>query len=1381
MKRFPLCIEALESRIAPAAAIFELSSLNGANGFKLNGVAPGDFLGRSVSDAGDINGDGFGDMILGAPLADPNGLYSGASYVVFGKATGFDREVELSDLDGTNGFRFAGFGPDDNSASSVSAAGDLNGDGFGDLIIGARSAGRTQGRPGESYVVFGKRSGFSPDLTVSMLDGANGFTLVGGSPYAEFGSSVSAAGDVNGDGFDDVIVGAPKSQISPGVYGASYVVFGKADAFAPRFVVSSLTGANGFRMTGRGSGSAVTGAGDVNGDGFDDLLIGVPDANRYSVPGATAGYVVFGKAGGFASNLDLSTLDGTNGFKMNRIQTGDNAGRTVSGAGDFNGDGFDDLIIGAPYIGPAGARIGNAYLIFGKASGFNPSFDLANLNGANGFKVTGAALGDNAGYSVSGAGDINGDGFNDVIIGAGGAAPHGTRSGSTFVIFGTARILPTNLDLAALDAANGFRLNGVAFAEFSGNSVSGAGDVNGDGLDDLMISAPYAEPHGRSSGTTYIVFGMPQSISINDVNVVEGASATSIASFKLSLSGSSTRPVTVKYATVDGTATASDDYVAVAPTTVTFAPGEVTKNVSVTINGDRTFEPDETFLVTLTDPTNATLAAPQGHGTIVNDETLPAISIADASVVEGADGIAFAGFAVTLSHPSSQPIAVKYATANGTATASEDYTPVALTDLTFTPGEISKFVNVAVKGDLLYEADETFRLVLSTPTNATVVDGEGEATLINDEDLPNVHINDTSVLEGASGVTLATFTVFLTGASAFPVTVEYTTTDGSAVAPDDYTAMPPVTLTFNPGELSKTINVAVNGGTVFEPNESFFVNLANPTNGAIGDGQGEGTILTDELRPAISISDASVTEATTRPTIAFFTVTLSAPSSETVSVEYATIDGTATSPEDYAALQPTSLVFQPGEVSKTVGVTVKSDAIFEVDESFFVALGNPTNAALSDARGEGTIFTDETLPVLSISDASVTEGGSGMALAPFTITLSGPSSQPVTVAYATFDGTASALADYIPVGLTNVVFAPGEVAKTVVVSIVGDRVAEAHETFSVKLSAPVNATLGNAHGEGTILNDDVLVRISSNGRKASFTDNDGDPVTIKTNRGTLDQENFVFGPDGALLVLDLLPSGNAAEFANAAIAISTKGFSAGAGDGLVNLGAINANGVDLGKVKVEGNLGGIVAGDADATRPAIGMLTVNSLGRIGGAIEGVNAHSAIHGAIGVLKVKHDVIGATVAIEGNLIPATSLEAVALKKLQIGGSIADSFIGVGFNGLGTATNPDVQVGAVSVVGDWRTTSLAVGLADSTNDGFGRNDALIPGGSPAFVAKIASVVIRGAVEGSAIDGDFFGITAQQIGRLIAGGSRPPLSAGPNEFLLDPVNGDFRVVDFA
>ena len=226
-----------------------LGSLNGSNGFRLDGVAEDDRLGDSVSTAGDINGDDFDDLIVSAALADPNGNYSGSSYVVFGKAAGFSAVMDLSSLDGSNGFRLDGGTAYDMAGSSVSNAGDINGDGFDDLIVGAPENISTPNSDysGSSYVIFGKASGFEAVTDLSSLNGSNGFRLDGVAEEDYLGRSVSGAGDVNGDGFDDLIVGAvgagprnPDGYSSR--YGSSYVVFGKASGFNATLDLSSLIG-----------------------------------------------------------------------------------------------------------------------------------------------------------------------------------------------------------------------------------------------------------------------------------------------------------------------------------------------------------------------------------------------------------------------------------------------------------------------------------------------------------------------------------------------------------------------------------------------------------------------------------------------------------------------------------------------------------------------------------------------------------------------------------------------------------------------------------------------------------------------------------------------------------------------------------------------------------------------------------------------------------------------------------------------------------------------------------------------------------------------------------------------------------------------------------
>jgi len=507
------------------AATFELSSLLAANGgdgslgFVLNGVDSSDNSGFSVSDAGDVNGDGIDDIIIGASFADPGGESgAGESYVVFGSDQGFPANLELSTLDGSNGFVIHGLDEGDLSGRAVSSAGDVNGDGIDDLIIGAFGAdpgGRSDA--GESYIVFGSDQGFPPILLDDeSLNGSNGFMIVGLDSGDTSGISVSSAGDVNGDGIDDLIIGAQSADPNgDSAAGETYVVFGSDQGF-PSVLLDNetLTGSNGFVINGIDandlSGRSVSSAGDINGDGIDDLIIGAwqADPNGDSLAGES--YVVFGSDQGFAASLDLSALNGSNGFVINGIDAGDFSGFSVSSAGDFNGDGISDVIIGAPNADNGGSNDrGESYIIFGSVQGFAASLELSALNGSNGFVLNGIDQSDQSGYSVSSAGDINGDGFDDVIIGARFANPGGNASaGESYVVFGSDQGFSASLDLSTLNGSNGFVINGIDQIDRSGVSVSAAGDVNGDGVDDLIIGAHEADPGGRgNAGESYVIFG----------------------------------------------------------------------------------------------------------------------------------------------------------------------------------------------------------------------------------------------------------------------------------------------------------------------------------------------------------------------------------------------------------------------------------------------------------------------------------------------------------------------------------------------------------------------------------------------------------------------------------------------------------------------------------------------------------------------------------------------------------------------------------------------------------------------------------------------------------------------------------------------------------
>ncbi len=497
---------------APAAATAaqpDLDLLADAN-IRLDGAAAFNQAGISVAGAGDVNDDGRDDVIVGAPGAGNNGrTFSGSAYVVYGSSTPTD--VDLMAL-GAGGFQIDGAAANDLSGHSVAGAGDVNDDGRDDVIVGAPGAGNNgRDASGSAYVVYGSNAPTDVDLAAL---GANGFRIDGAADFDFAGRSVAGAGDVNGDGRDDVIVGAEGAgNNGRDASGSAYVLYGSN---APTDVDLAALGANGFRIDGAAAidlaGASVAGAGDVNGDGRDEVIVGAlgADNNGRNVSGSA--YVVYGSSA--PTNIDLFGM-GANGFRIDGAAAGDLAGDSVSGAGDVNGDGRDDVIVGAPNADNNSRNLsGSAYLVYGSSSTPATPIDLAAL-GANGFRIDGAAANDKAGFSVAGTGDVNGDGRDEVVVGAPFAGNNGrSGSGSAYVVYGSNA--PTDVDLAAL-GASGFRIDGVAADDDTGWSVAGAGDVNGDGRDDVIVGAPSAGNNGRTfSGSAYLITGDSDSDGVRD-------------------------------------------------------------------------------------------------------------------------------------------------------------------------------------------------------------------------------------------------------------------------------------------------------------------------------------------------------------------------------------------------------------------------------------------------------------------------------------------------------------------------------------------------------------------------------------------------------------------------------------------------------------------------------------------------------------------------------------------------------------------------------------------------------------------------------------------------------------------------------------------------
>ncbi|MEN2413117.1 HYR domain-containing protein [Flavobacterium mesophilum] len=409
--------------------------------------------------------------------------------------------LNAADLNGTLGFSIYGEKSSSLAGASVNTAGDVNGDGITDFIVG--SPGEYQAGSGTynniyrtingaAYIVYGKTSGFPPNIDLALLNGTNGFKITNDLPQANFpvtGYDVGAAGDINGDGIGDFLITDPYRHTSYGnENGHVYVIFGKSSGFPAEFLLSSLNGTNGFALIGTTNYAAVgidaTAVGDINGDRIDDFAA---IENGY---GTTTGnvFVVYGSHSAFPPILRTNQIDGTNGFIIQGDATQGKIGRVISGLGDVNGDGIQDIGVGTGVDSPEMKK----FVVFGRSSNFPPILKTTTLNGINGFAIENSIAPLSEYIGMKKAGDINGDGLNDMAI------------DGDYILFGK-NSFPALIDLKNLNGTNGFKLLNSS----SSDVFSGGGDFNNDGFDDYLV---------RSTNSVAIYYGKSTWTATVDVN-----------------------------------------------------------------------------------------------------------------------------------------------------------------------------------------------------------------------------------------------------------------------------------------------------------------------------------------------------------------------------------------------------------------------------------------------------------------------------------------------------------------------------------------------------------------------------------------------------------------------------------------------------------------------------------------------------------------------------------------------------------------------------------------------------------------------------------------------------------------------------------------------